>query len=212
MTTHVFYLEDALRLLEMGTAMVAHSVRDRPVDADFARALSERGVCYVPTLVREVTTFVYAERPDWLDDPFFRRWAPASEVEAVTDPDFQARVAASPAAAAYREALEQAKENLALLVEAGAPVAFGTDAGPATRFPGFLEHEELSLMVEAGLTPAQALHAATGAAADCLGLETVGVLEPGRWADFLVLSADPLERIENTRSLEAVYVGGERIP
>ena len=209
--THLFYLEDARRLLEMGTDLVAHSVRDVPVTAALAEELRTRGVCYVPTLTREVTTFAYAERPDWFDDPFFQRWASASEVEAVTDPAFQARMAASPAAARYREALVQAQENLATLVEAGAPVAFGTDAGPATRFPGYLQHMELALMVEAGLTPAQALEAATGGAAACLGLDGVGTLEPGRWADFLVLTADPLADIGATKTLEAVYVGGGRI-
>lgn len=209
--THLFYLEDARRLLEMGTDLIAHSVRDTAVSDAFAADLRRRGVCYVPTLTREITTFAYADPPEWLDDPFFTRWAKASEVEAVMDPAFRASMAASPAAARYREALAQAQENLAVLDEGGAPLAFGTDAGPATRFPGFLQHLELELMVEAGLTPGRALEAATGGAAACLGLEDVGVLEPGRWADFLVLAADPLADVSNTRALDAVYVGGGRI-
>lgn len=210
--THVFYLEDARRLLEMGTDLVAHSVRDRPVDEGFAQALRERNVCYVPTLTREITTFAYADEPSWLDDPFFRRWADEDEVAAVTDPEFRARMAESPAAARYREGLVQAQENLATLERAGAPLAFGTDAGPATRFPGFLQHLELELMVEAGLSPARALEVATRETAACLGLDGVGTLEPGRWADFLVLGGDPLESVAATRTLEAVYVGGAPIP
>jgi imidazolonepropionase-like amidohydrolase len=209
--SHLFYLEDAERLLELGTDLVAHSVRDLPLPRSTAARLREDGVCYVPTLTREITTFAYAERPDWFDDPFFQRWAHPGQVAAVTDPDFQARMAASPAAERYRQALVQAQENLVVLSEAGAPIAFGTDSGPAGRFPGYLQHLELELMVEAGLTPEQALLAATSGAATCLDASDVGILEAGRWADFLVLGEDPLEDISYTRSLEAVYVGGARI-
>lgn len=209
--THLFYLDDAERLLDLGTDLVAHSVRDVAVPASFAARLAAEGVCYVPTLTREVTTFVYATRPDWFDDPFFQSWASPVQVAAVTDPEYQARMAASPAAARYREALSQAQSNLAVLHEAGAPVAFGTDSGPAARFPGYLQHLELQLLVEAGLSPEQALTTATSRAAECLAANDVGVLEAGRWADFLVLGADPSADITNTRSLEAVYVGGGRI-
>lgn len=209
--SHLFYLEDAERLLELGTDLVAHSVRDLPLPRALAARMREDGVCYVPTLTREITTFAYAERPDWFDDPFFQRWAHPGQVARVTDPDFQARMAASPAAERYRQALVQAQENLAVVEGAGAPIAFGTDSGPAGRFPGYLQHLELELMVEAGLTPEQALVAATSAAAECLDASDVGVLEAGRWADFLVLRGDPLEDIRETRSLEAVYIGGGRI-
>ena len=157
-------------------------------------------------------SFVYAERPEWFDDPFFQRWANPGVVAAVTDPEFQAaRRAASATADRYREALVQAQENVATLHEAGAPIAFGTDSGPGGRFPGYLQHLELELMVEAGLTPEAALTTATSQAAACLGDADVGVLEPGRLADFLVLAADPLADITNTKSLEAVYLGGARI-
>lgn len=209
--THLFYFADAQRLMDIGTDLIAHSVRDTTVTEAFALRLRQEGVCYVPTLTREITTFAYAERPEWFDDPFFQRWAKESEVEAVTDPAFQARMAASPAAARYREALSQAQRNLAVLSGAGAPIAFGTDSGPATRFPGYLQHMELDLMVEAGLTPREALEAATSGAAACLGLADVGVLEPGRWADFVVLDENPLSDVRATRTLRDVYVGGGRI-
>ncbi|MGD8600939.1 MAG: amidohydrolase family protein, partial [Gemmatimonadota bacterium] len=78
-------------------------------------------------------------------------------------------------------------------------------------FPGFFEHEELQLMVDAGLTPEEALHAATAVSAGCLGRDDVGTLEPGRWADFIVLSEDPLEDIQATRSIERVYVAGQQV-
>jgi imidazolonepropionase-like amidohydrolase len=206
--THLFYLEDAKRLLEMGTGMVAHSVRDTDVDDAFISALKESGVCYVPTLTRELSTFVYADRPDFFDDDFFTELADEQEVARVSAPAFMERMKESRAAAGYRVALAQALRNLKALVDAGAPVTFGTDAGPAARFPGFFEHLELEMMVEAGIEPEEALIAATSRAAECLGMDDVGSLQVGKWADFIVLAASPLEDISNTQTLEQAYVAG----
>jgi imidazolonepropionase-like amidohydrolase len=208
--THMFYLDDAKRLLELGTGMLAHSVRDTEVDDELVRMLRESGVCYVPTLVREVSTFVYAERPDFFDDPFFLAHAHRGEIEGASQPGFMERQRGS-AAAAYRVALAQAQRNLRALHDAGIPIAFGTDAGPTARFPGYFEHMELQLMVDAGLTPAEALRSATAVAAGCLGLDDVGTLEPGKQADFLVLGADPLADVQATHMLERVFVGGNEV-
>jgi len=210
-STHVFYLEDAKRLLDMGSGMIAHSVRDTPVDDAFVARLRETGVCYVPTLTREVSTFVYADRPDFFYDPFFTERAHPGQLALASDPTFVSRMSASPMAAGYRVALEQAMQNLKTLSQAGIPVAMGTDSGPAARFPGYFEHMELWMMVDAGLTPAQALTSATSTAAACLGLDDVGTLRAGGWADFLVLGEDPLADIHATRSLERVYVAGTAV-
>ena len=209
--THIFYMDDAQRLLEMGTSLIAHSVRDREVTDEFVQAMLDSGVCYVPTLVREVSTFVYSERPDWFDDPFFLEAANRREMARVSRPEFQARVAESPAAAGYRRALVQAQDNLRILIGSGVAIAFGTDSGPAGRFPGYFEHMEFDLMTEAGLTPGEILASATSVAADCLGLDDVGTLEAGKWADFVVLREDPIADIEATRSIEAVYVAGNAV-
>ena len=71
---------------------------------------------------------------------------------------------------------------------------------------------ELELMVEAGLTPRQVLISATADAAACIGLTDLGTLEPGKWADFIVLSEDPLTDIKNMRSIESVWIAGNRVP
>jgi imidazolonepropionase-like amidohydrolase len=67
-------------------------------------------------------------------------------------------------------------------------------------------------MVDAGMTPAQTLLAATSGAARCMGRAGVGRLEPKAWADFLVLGSDPLADIRNTRSVESVWIAGNRAP
>ena len=61
------------------------------------------------------------------------------------------------------------------------------------------------------LSPEEILRSATGVAADCLSLNEVGTLEPGKWADFVVMRRNPLADVANTRSLDAVYIAGERV-
>jgi imidazolonepropionase-like amidohydrolase len=209
---HLFYLEDARGLLEAGVDFLAHSVRDRDVDPSFVAELKRRGTCLSPTLMREVSTFVYAEEPDFFADPFFLKAADPAVVAELRTPERRERMRASPAAARYREALKVASRNLKALSDAGVPVAMGTDSGPPARFQGYFEHRELQLMVEAGLTPAQALFAATGGAARCMGLADVGRIEPKAWADFLVLRSDPLADVRNTTTLESVWIAGQRLP
>ena len=209
--THIFYMDDATRLLEMGSGLIAHSVRDQQVSDEFVQAMLDAGVCYVPTLVREVSTFVYGERPAFFDDPFFLEAAKQSQIDRVSDPEFMERMATSPAAAAYRKALVQAQENLRILVGSGVPIAFGTDSGPPGRFPGYFEHMEFDLMAEAGITAREILLSATSVAARCLSLDDVGTLEPGKWADFVVIEQSPLADIQALHSIKDVYIAGSRL-
>jgi len=212
LAAHLVYLEDAHGLMEAGADLLAHSVRDASVGEELIRMMREREVCLTPTLTRELSTFVYAERPDFFDDPFFLAEADPAVLEALEDPERQAQVQASEAARYYREALPTAKENVRLLHEGGVGIAMGTDSGPPARFQGYFEHLEMEMMVAAGLTPAQVIHSATGAAARCVGLAgEVGTLEPGAWADVLVLDEDPIANIRNTRRIHGVWIAGNRV-
>lgn len=212
LAAHIFYLSDATALAEASASMIAHSVRDRPVDEAFLAAMRSKRVCYSPTLMREVSTFVYESTPPWARDPFFRRFYSEETSNAISDEGRQQRSRASPAFALgqkYKAGLEIARANLKRVSDAGIRVAFGTDTGPAGRFQGFFEHLELEMMVAAGLTPMQAIVAATSGAASCWGRAGVlGVLAKGASADIVLLRANPLESIANTRSIDAVYVGG----
>ena len=185
---HVFYLDDAKALLKAGVDFIAHSIRDQPVDAELVQLLKARSVCVCPTLMREVSTFVYEGEPAFFSDPFFLRSADRAVLDALRDPKRQAQVRASPSAQRYKAALEVAMANVKRLADAGVALASGTDTGPPARFQGYFEHLELELLAKAGLSTASVLAAATGTAATCLAapdatsgadLKSVGFLRPG---------------------------------
>jgi imidazolonepropionase-like amidohydrolase len=105
-------------------------------------------------------------------------------------------------------------QNIGRLNAAGVRLALGTDVGGASaggRF-GWTEHAELEHMVTAGLTPAQAIAAATRTAADVLRLPEMGTIANGKSASFIVLDANPLEQISNTQRIARVYLHGEEVP
>jgi imidazolonepropionase-like amidohydrolase len=216
--THIFYLADAKAVLAAGSNVIAHSVRDVPVDDEFVKMMKSRAACYSPTLMREVSTYVYGSTPTWANDQFFAMGLgdQADAVKAqITDTKRQAEVQASGGykqGLRYKEAVEVAKKNLKTLSDAGVLIAMGTDTGPAGRFQGFFEHLELEMMVDAGLTPMQVLVAATGDAARCHGKAgQLGSIQPGAAADFLIVKGNPLQDIKATRAIQSVWVGGRKI-
>jgi imidazolonepropionase-like amidohydrolase len=209
---HIFYLEDAKRLVDYGVNGLAHSVRDKSLDEALTTAMKKHGTWQMaPTLTREASMFVYGSTPPFTSDPFFTRGVSPGIAETLRSPSYQKSIAADPHFGEYRGFFETAKRNLKRLADAGIPYGFGTDSGPPGRFPGFFEQWEMELMVEAGLTPMQAIVAATGSAARFLGSKELGTLEPGRWADLIVLDRNPLQDIRNTRSIRNVYIAGNRV-
>ncbi len=211
---HAVTLEDAKGLADAGVDAIVHSVRDRDVDAELIAALTSRNIGYVPTLTRTLSLFLYETTPAFFDDAFFLRAGDAyrAEMERIRDPALQTRVRGSEQAAAARRVLVQAQRNLKLLADGGVTIAMGTDSGTQLgRWQGYFEHVELELMVEAGLTPLRALVAATGSAARVMGLGELGTLEPGKWADFVVLDGDPLADIRNTRRIDSVWIAGREL-
>jgi len=208
---HMYTLADAKGLLRAGVDMLAHSVRDQPVDAELLALMNARDVCITPTLTREVSTYVYQSTPDFFSDPFFLQEADPAVITMLSTPATQQRNAAN--AERGKADLAMAQRNLKLLHEAGVRIALGTDSGvSADRFPRYFEHLEMQLMAEAGMAPQDIIVAATRDAAACMGLADVGTLTRGKWADFIVLGADPLEAIANTTRLASVWIAGNRVP
>jgi imidazolonepropionase-like amidohydrolase len=211
---HVVLLDDAKGLLRAGVDYIAHSVRDREVDDEFIVLMKKRHVFYSPTLTRELAVFTYAETPSFFSDPFFLKEADPAEMARMQDPKYQEKMRNDAGAKWYKDHLPIAMRNLKALSDAGIVIAMGTDSGGGPgRFQGYFEHLELEYETKAGLTPMQALVSATGGAARALNISNqVGTLEKGKQADFVVLSANPLDDIKNTRSIEQVWIGGVRVP
>lgn len=210
-STHMYYLEDAKKLLEAGSDMMAHSVRDVPVDTEFIALLKEKNISYCPTLTRELSTFIYGEEGDFFDDPFFSREYDSATVWPLRDPKYKLKIRNSLSAQTYKKQLPVAMSNLKTLSDAGIPIIFGTDSGIPTRFMGYFEHLEMELMADSGLTPMQIIVSATKIPAEYLNLKDLGTLSQGHWADFVILDADPLEDIKNVRHIHKVFIGGEEI-
>jgi len=207
---HIYNLDEAKNFLRSGLDVVAHSVRDQNVDGELIDLMQRNQACLIPTLTREVSTYIYESRPAFYDNAFFQRGADAAVLASLDNAELRTRNAAN--ATKGKTDLAMAQRNLKRVHDAGLRVAMGTDSGAfPERFVGYFEHLELQLMVEAGLTPEEALLAATSVAADCMDLADVGSLEVGHWADFIVLGADPLQDIRNTEQLQSVWIAGQRI-
>jgi imidazolonepropionase-like amidohydrolase len=210
--SHVFYLADAKAVVSSGIDALAHSVRDRPVDDELVSMMKDRGTFYVATLNVDASFFALADDPAMLDDPFLTGALPPESVQQFRSPEYRAKVAADPNVLKARAAFANAMQNLKTLHAKGVRIAFGTDSGanPA-RIQGWGEHRELELMVGAGLSEMDALVAATRGSAAMLGATDRGTLEKGKRADLLVLEANPLDDIRNTRKLVSVWHDGREI-
>ena len=208
---HIFYLDDAKAVLRAGADVIAHSVRDRDIDQEFIDLMKARSVPYCPTLTREVSTFAYETTPAFFADPFFLREADQAVVALLKEPARQAAMRASASAQRYKAGLEVAKRNLKKASDAGLRIVMGTDSGPSPeRFIGYFEHLEMEMMAEAGMSPDRVLQAATIDAARAMNVGG-GALVRGSWADFVVLDANPVQNIRNSRSIASVWIAGNQV-
>jgi imidazolonepropionase-like amidohydrolase len=135
------------------------------------------------------------------------------EVRAKWDAGYYKNVPPEPRAALVKLSKLQFDESerlVGLMYRAGVPILAGTDAMNPQCFPGFGIHDELALLVDAGLSPLAALQAATRNAAEFMGqLDRRGTIEVGKTADLVLLDKDPLADIHNTRSIQAVVLSGK---
>lgn len=210
---HLYHLEDARKLVDLGVDIIAHSIRDGEIDDTLVKAMKKHKVIYIPTLSLDEFAYSYAQKPDWLNDPVFRASLEPNVYSMITSPAYQAKIAKDPKTPQEIAALVIAKHNLYKLWQAGILVGLGTDSGALPIRPqGFSEHMEMELFVKSGLTPMQAITAATQNGAIILGIsDTRGTLRIGKKADFIVLEANPLTDVKNTRTIESVWKDGEKV-
>jgi imidazolonepropionase-like amidohydrolase len=211
--SHLYRLSDARKLVAAGVDIIAHSIRDEEIDEVFAAEIKKRKIIYIPTLSLDEFAFIYAENPEWMNDPFFRAALDPGVYEMITSPAYQEKIKNSPAAQKEKQALRIAMKNLLTLFRAGVTIALGTDSGAMPiRVQGFAEHLEMELMVQAGLSPLEAIRVATLNSAAALQADKhTGSLEPGKAASFIVLDKDPSADIRDTRQINAIWVKGRKV-
>ena len=197
-SAHIFYLADAKELLRSGIDIFAHGIRDRDADEEVLALFKQHPNVYViPNLPERETTE---------DDlRLASETVPAEQIERTRE-------------ALHKRTPEEVKKaheffgiqarNLVKLNSAGVRMAFGTDSSATI---GWADHQELTDMVAAGMPPAQVLVAATKTAAELMKLDQLGTVAPGKSADFLVLNANPLDDINNTRRISRVYLRGRQL-
>jgi len=199
---HVYYLEDAKELLRAGVDGFAHMVRDQELDEEFVRLAKERNVFQAAALAIQAKPV----GSGWLQDPAFREKTPPHVLARLERGE--TGLPGMPTAAQTEQFKSLMQKNVSKLHAAGIRIALGGDTGIPTRFLGYNEHLELQALVEAGLTPLEAISAGTRVGAEILGLDDLGTLAPGKSADFLVLDANPVKDIANTTKIAAVYRKG----
>ena len=208
---HATELETATAAVRAGADILVHSVSDRLVDTEFINLVKNRDIPYITTLgVEDGYRMVLNQRVALTDveqrlgDPeVIATWAELGKIPPGDIPGGIPRMTAAPGRPA-------SYENLMLLESAGVRIVAGTDAGNIGTLHGPALHHEMELMAAAGMRPSDIIVAATKNAAAVMGLQNdTGTLQKGKFADLVILDADPIADIKNTRKIFKVMKAGE---
>jgi imidazolonepropionase-like amidohydrolase len=217
---HATELEAARASVEEGADLLVHSVTDKPVDDAFVKLLKDKGTILTPTLVvfeRYGRTFankleLTPEEKAW-GNPEVIASLDVTKLPADKIPDRikKATENAQPVLDNIQKTYDVALRNLKTLEDAGVTIATGTDAGNIGTIHGPAIFREFQLMKQAGLTPMQILKCTTANAAKTFGGETgakIGALQPGNYADLVILKSNPLDDIKNASDIDSVMKNG----
>jgi imidazolonepropionase-like amidohydrolase len=194
---HAIAMADQKAVVRAGADVLVHTVADQKIDDELMGLIREKKPYWTPVM----GLGDHSEICDGL--PFVDQSIPEKTIA-----DIKAANCAAPTAN-YKTREEMLANNFPKMIEAGARIVLGTDAGIANRYSfGWADHHEMGRYVQFGLTPAQAIVAVTSRPAEYLGLKDKGTLAKGKSADFVVLNANPLENFANMRQIASVYLGG----
>ena len=201
---HLNTAEDTQTLVEAQLDGVTHIAGDS-YEEETIELMRRQGTIVAPMLVQKKKGLVFSEDRALFEDPFVRRVLgqevdELKEALAQTSPEALERMAQS---------YQQAKENFVRLKNAGVRLAVGTDSNTSFAPVGLITHKEVETLVEAGLSPMEALVAGTRGSAEWAGVsDRLGTIEAGKLADMLILEENPLVDIRNTRKIVKVILGG----
>jgi imidazolonepropionase-like amidohydrolase len=211
---HTWQIREFKEALLAGADSLEHGAVD-PLDDEAVRLLRQRKAFYCPTLTVHWSHIVNQKQVErLLDDPAVRKSVSSVILEGLRAKRgyyFSMRES-SQLRAYFQDVYGQVRSNLRKVAAMGVPVVAGTDAGEPLVFHGWSLVQELKLMVEAGLRPIQAIEAATRNNALLLGLaDQVGTVEPGKWADLLIVEGDPRASLDALRKIRVVVKAGRII-
>jgi imidazolonepropionase-like amidohydrolase len=206
--THTQDREDVKGILKAGVDGFVHPPwrLGQEVDDELVTLFKERPQVWMLLTLWGTRNQIFGPRPAWIDDPLLRETFNEEDIRLLENPKI-------PADAAAQWKAGVVPRGLAKLKAAGVRFGVGTDAGATNgaQYFGYAAHMEMASMVEAGMTPAEVITIATRNSAEILGLNQLGTVATGKSADFIVLDANPLENIHNSRKISAVYLRGQAV-
>jgi imidazolonepropionase-like amidohydrolase len=203
---HQQNVQDMKELLEAGVAGFLHGRLGPSIDQELVALMRRNGAFVVPNvgLTERGQEMVH-------EDPFLHESLGEEALARLRS----AHSVGMGFVARPRNTEEQernVRQGFQTLLNGGVDIVLGTDAGAVPdHFFGYTGHRELEIFIRLGMTPEQAIVAATSAPARHLGLDDLGTIAPGKSADLIVLDANPLDDIRNTRRIADVYLRGERL-
>ena len=203
---HATQLPEQKEVVKAGIDVLVHTVASEKIDDEFIAILKEKKPYWAPVmglgdtaeLCEENNTFVEQVLPDSVisDVKNGKTWLKSNPCSTPINPQSEAN----------------RQYNFPKYIAAGARLVLATDAGVSAKYSyGFAEHHEITMYARYGLSPAEILVAATSRPTEVWRIKDTGTLSKGKRADFIVLNANPLENIRNTRSIDSVYLYGAKL-
>ena len=204
-------LSEAKDLVKAGVDVLNGSVRDREVDDELISLMKEKKVALAPALSSLEARFIYIDKPRWRGESAMLEVYPPQLSAYLGDNVFINQLKRKPETESFRQQFAIASRNLKKLADGGVTIAFGSGSGMPYTFPGYFEHHELELMAAAGISPADVLKASSFESAAALGAGDLGALTPGKKANFMLISDDPLKEISATKGIDEVWIDGKQV-